>query len=169
MTLDELNALTAEAAAQELTRCCGSKKWVQAMTARRPFSSADQLFGAAEEIWWTLDGSDWLEAFSLHPRIGDRARATGWAKDEQSGTSGASDATIDQLTRLNREYEKRFGHVFLICATGKGADEMLAELQRRIENPRGTELNVAAGEQVKITRLRLEKLLAATLEPSGNP
>jgi hydroxyisourate hydrolase len=159
MTLAELNALTPEAAGRELARCCGSRKWVEQMTARRPFGSVDQLFGAAEEIWWSLDGSDWLEAFSHHPRIGDREHAAGWAKDEQSGTRGASDATLDALTALNHEYEDRFGHVFLICATGKSADEMLAELQRRMENPRGMELNVAAGEQAKIARLRLEKLI----------
>jgi 5-hydroxyisourate hydrolase / 2-oxo-4-hydroxy-4-carboxy-5-ureidoimidazoline decarboxylase len=162
VTLNELNALTPEAAAQELARCCGSKAWVQAMTARRPFSSIDQLFGAAEEIWWSLDGSDWLEAFSHHPAIGDREGVSGWAKEEQSGTRDASEATRDALVELNREYERRFGHVFLISATGKTADEMLAELRARMHNPRGEELNVAAGEQAKITRLRLEKLIVPT-------
>ena len=151
-----------EAAAQELERCCGSVRWASEMVTRRPFSSPDQLFGAAEEIWWSLDGSDWLEAFSHHPRIGERA--TGWAKDEQAGTRGASPATLDALTELNREYEERFGFVFLIFATGKTAEEILAELRRRMENPRGAELNAAAGEQAKITRLRLEKLLGVRAE-----
>lgn len=157
MTLKELNALTPEAAAQELERCCGSQRWAAEMAARRPFSSPDQLFGAAEEIWWSLDGADWLEAFSHHPRIGERA--DGWAKQEQKGAGGASRETLDALAELNREYEERFGFVFLIFATGKTADEMLAELRRRLDSARGAELNVAAGEQAKITRLRLEKLL----------
>ena len=128
------------------------------MVARRPFQSSDQLLLAADDIWWSLDGGDWLEAFSHHPRIGERA--AGWANDEQSGTRGASADTLEKLADLNHEYERKFAHVFLICATGKGADEMLSSLERRLRNEPAIELRIAASEQAKITRLRLEKLLA---------
>lgn len=165
MTLDELNALTRDAAQRELGRCCGSTRWAAAMTARRPFRNAGQLSAAADEVWWSLDGGDWLEAFAHHPRLGERA--AGWAKDEQSGVRGAASDTMKTLATRNHAYERRFGHVFLICATGKSADEMLANLEQRMTNDPATELKVAAGEQAKITRLRLEKLLlSSSLESS---
>jgi 2-oxo-4-hydroxy-4-carboxy-5-ureidoimidazoline decarboxylase len=165
VTLDQLNAITEDDARRELARCCGSDRWTTMMLIRRPFQSAGDLYQAADETWWSLGKRDWLEAFGHHPRIG--ARAAGWAGDEQSGVSGASDVTLKALTGLNREYERRFGHVFLICATGRSASEMLAELQRRLANAPDEELRIAAGEQAKITRLRLEKLLTSSLEPSG--
>lgn len=161
MTLGELNALPGARAEQELLKCCASQRWAKAMTARRPFKSKDDLQTAAEQEWWKLKYPDWLEAFSHHPRIGDRAKAQGFAKQEQSGASGASDATLLSLESLNRLYEEKFGFVFLIFATGKSADEMLGALQRRLQNGRDVELKNAVGEQAKITRLRLEKLLTA--------
>jgi OHCU decarboxylase len=164
VTLDELNGLSAGAARRELERCCGSSRWAIAMTARRPFRSAADLARAADEVWWSLEGADWLEAFSHHPRIGERA--AGWASDEQSGARSASDTTIKELATLNRQYERKFGHVFLIFASGRSAEEMLAELRRRLNNEPAPELRVAAGEQAKITRLRLEKLLDASFESS---
>lgn len=165
MTLAELNVLPRDAAERELARCCGSTRWVAAILARRPFTDAEQLYRTADEIWWSLDGGDWLEAFSNHPRIG--ARVAGWSKDEQSGIRDASNDTITALADRNRDYERRFGHVFLICATGKGADEMLAQLEQRMDNDPATELRIAAAEQAKITRLRLERLIASTLASSG--
>jgi 2-oxo-4-hydroxy-4-carboxy-5-ureidoimidazoline decarboxylase len=162
MTLEELNALNPEDAQRELMRCCGSKRWAEAVTARRPFRSVTALQEAAHDVWWSVDGADWLEAFSHHPRIGERA--AGWANQEQAGTRGASDGTLDALVKGNRDYERKFGHVFLIFATGKTADEMLADLQRRLRNEPGPELRIAAGEQEKITRLRLEKLITLPLE-----
>jgi OHCU decarboxylase len=132
------------------------------MVGRRPFRGTDQLLAAADETWWSLEGADWLDAFTHHPRIGERA--AGWAKDEQSGVHGAPESALKRLTKLNHEYERRFGHVFLIFATGKTADEMLAELERRIGNDPATELRSAAAEQAKITRLRLQKLLSSSLE-----
>ena len=134
------------------------------MTRRRPFPDTNELYHAAEEVWWSLDEADWLEAFSNHPRIGERA--AGWAKDEQSGVGVASDSTMTTLATLNRDYELRFGHVFLICATGRTAGEILSELRRRLDNQPAPELRIAAAEQAKITRLRLEKLLAPSLESS---
>jgi 2-oxo-4-hydroxy-4-carboxy-5-ureidoimidazoline decarboxylase len=167
VTLDALNTAHDDVARRELERCCGSPRWVSAMSARRPFADKDQVLRAAEECWWSLEGGDWLEAFSKHPRIGERA--VGWAADEQSGVTGASDVTVKQLAALNHAYERKFGHVFLIFATGKSADLMLAELQRRMVNDPATELRNAATEQAKITGLRLRKLLSNTLESQRHP
>jgi 2-oxo-4-hydroxy-4-carboxy-5-ureidoimidazoline decarboxylase len=164
VTLKEVNDLSHDAAERELARCCGSTRWAAAMAARRPFGDAEQLQRVAEEIWWSLDGGDWLEAFSRHPRIGERA--VGWAKSEQAGMSDASPVVIESLADKNHEYERRFGHVFLICATGKRASDMLANLEQRLANDPATELRIAAAEQAKITQLRLDKLLGAPLASS---
>jgi OHCU decarboxylase len=164
VTLDQLNAMPSDAAERELAKCCGASRWVAAMSARRPFQTRDQLFAAADEVWLSLEGADWLEAFSHHPRIGERAG--GWARDEQAGTRGAAANTMRALADGNHEYERKFGHVFLVCATGKSADEMLAQLRRRIDNEPATELRVAAAEQAKITRLRFEKLLSTSPQES---
>lgn len=164
MTLEQLDALPGDAAKRELQRCCGSERWAAAMTARRPFRGTEQLTQVADEVWWSLEPADWLEAFSHHPRIGERA--AGWARDEQSGARGASDETAKALAKLNHEYERTFGHVFLIFAAGKTADEMLAALQHRLTNDAATELRNGATEQAKITKLRLEKLLSTSLESS---
>lgn len=160
-----LDRLDPEAARQALTRCCGSKRWVEGMLARRPFRSDPQLFSAADEIWQALAPEDWLQAFSHHPRLGDRRieasapEATrAWSKAEQSGAAGASGKIRDALAAGNAAYERRFGHVFLLCATGKSGEEMLAELRRRLDRDPREELLTAAGEQAKITRLRLAKL-----------
>jgi len=164
VTLEQLDALPGDAAKRELQRCCGSERWAAAMTARRPFRSTEQLMQVADEVWWSLEPADWLEALSHHPRIGERA--AGWARDEQSGARGASDETAKALAKFNHEYERTFGHVFVIFATGKTADEMLAALQHRLTNDAATELRNGAAEQAKITKLRLEKLLSTSLESS---
>ena len=169
MTLDELNALDVAAAHRELLRCCGSSRWVAAVAARRPFASMDVLYRVADEVWWSLDGGDWLEAFSHHPRIGERAAAGSWARGEQSGMSQSSPQTARALAEGNRAYERRFGHVFLICATGKSADEMLENLRGRLTNDPATELRVAAKEQARITQLRLGRLLQPSPEASRRP
>lgn len=164
MTLEQLDALPGDAATRELQQCCGSERWAAAMTARRPFGSTERLAQVADEVWWSLEPGDWLEAFSHHPRIGERA--SGWARDEQTGARGASDETAKALATLNHEYERTFGHVFLIFATGKTADEMLAALKDRLNNDAATELRNGAVEQSKITKRRLEKLLSSSLESS---
>jgi OHCU decarboxylase len=161
--LSDLNALPREAAERELGRCCASARWSAAVAARRPFANVEELCRVGDEVWWTLEGGDWLEAFARHPRIGERA--AGWASDEQAGARQASAATLQRLNELNHEYERKFGHVFLISATGKSAEEILAQLEKRIANDVATELKIAALEQSKIMRLRLEKLLA----PPQNP
>lgn len=154
-----LNALSEERARAALQRCCGARHWVDGMLAARPFASDAELLAAAERVWWGLGRADWLEAFAAHPRIGARAEAmTDWARREQAGANGAAEATLAALAQGNRTYEERFGHVFLICATGRTADEMLGALRGRLTNDPATELRVAAEEQAKITRLRLDRL-----------
>lgn len=144
---------------ESLLRCCGSRRWAERVLARGPFADRERLLAAADEIWAALEPADWLEAFSHHPRIGEKAK--GWEAAEQAGTAGAAAATLAALAKANAEYERRFGHIFLVCATGKSADEILALLRARLPNDPVTELRIAAGEQSKITKLRLAKLLGS--------
>lgn len=162
-----LNALPAARAVAELLRCCGARRWAEAMAARRPFASLQALQQAASEVWWALERADWLEAFAAHPRIGDlqrlRERFAGrggsWSEGEQAGVQGAPEALLQELMAGNREYERRFGHIFIVCASGRTAAELLQALRARLANDPETELRLAAAEQDRITRLRLEKLL----------
>lgn len=160
MTLAELNSLGEEAATRELRRCCGSSRWAREMAAARPFATSDALSAAADKIWVSLDRSGWLEAFASHPKIGAKADEA-WSAAEQSGVASSSSDLLARLEEANREYEARFGFIFIVCATGKSADEMLDLLQRRLDNDPLIEVRVAADEQRKITRLRLAKLLEA--------
>jgi OHCU decarboxylase len=164
--LESLNALPAEDVAAELLKCCGSRRWAERMAARRPFDSIDELLRTADEIWWGLEARDWLEAFSHHPKIGEKraapaqsAEAARWSEQEQSATASARQATLDALLRANLAYEARFGYIFIVCATGKTTEEMLALLEERLGNDPESELRIAAEEQRRITRLRLGKLL----------
>ena len=164
-SIDRINALSASEARAEFLRCCGASVWADAMTARRPYSDAKDLMSACESIWPVLKSADWLEAFSHHPKIGDidglrtRFAATaGWASGEQAGAAAASEATLRALAEGNAAYERRFGYIFIVCATGKTADEMLAILQARLPNGLSDEMAIAANEQQKITYLRLGKL-----------
>ena len=154
---EAVNALPETSARADLAKCCASKRWAEQMASARPFGDDAQVFAAADRIWNGLTSGDWLEAFAAHPRIGGRA-IDDWARQEQAGAAGASDGVRQELADGNLQYEERFGHVFLICATGLSADKMLAELKRRMLNDPITELEIAAAEQAKITRLRLEKL-----------
>jgi allantoicase len=160
--LESMGPAEAEAA---LLQCCGSSKWAKAMLTKRPFTSHKAMEDAALGVFLTLEKKDWLEAFTAHPRIGDKAalreKAKGWEAGEQKGATGASDATLDALLAGNREYEKKFGHIFIVCATGKSADEMLANLNSRLANAAPKELEIASGEQRQITKLRIAKLLGA--------
>jgi 2-oxo-4-hydroxy-4-carboxy-5-ureidoimidazoline decarboxylase len=151
-----------------LKRCCGSAGWVQGMLMRRPFKGEKDLFAAADQVWRKLSKADYLEAFAHHPRIGGKdalrekfAATRAWAQGEQAGAKAASEATIEALAAGNAQYERRFGYIFIVCATGKSADEMLALLQARLPNSPDQELALAAGEQAKITAIRLKKLLEA--------
>ena len=161
-----LNSLPQHEVMSELKSCCGSTRWAEQMVNRRPFATSDQLAVAADEVWWSLSSDDWLEAFRAHPRIGERkagtvasAQSAQWSNSEQAGVRNASDETTELLARLNREYETKFGYIFIVCATGKSSEEMLAILSDRSGNDPATELRIAAGEQAKITRLRLKKLI----------
>ena len=128
------------------------------MIAARPFDSWNALVRDAEAIWHSLTPDDWREAFAAHPRIGERS-ASAWARQEQSGAAAAASDIRDALAEANREYEARFGHIYIVCATGRTADEMLAMAWQRLENSPQHELHVAAEEQMKITKLRLMKLV----------
>lgn len=156
----------------ELRACCGSSRWVERMLSQRPFKNRDEVFESAAHLWWQLGRQDWLEAFAAHPRIGEDATAgptggpTGgaalaarWSAAEQSQVSAAELVVKAALAEVNRAYEVRFGHVYIVCATGKSAEELLALARIRLGNDPDTELTVAAAEQAKITRLRLERLL----------
>jgi 2-oxo-4-hydroxy-4-carboxy-5-ureidoimidazoline decarboxylase len=167
MTLDELNGLDRDTAAAELTKCCGARAWVEGMLAERPYASAEALHEASDRVDAGLGREAWLEAFTHHPKIGDIgslrakfANTKAWASGEQSGTESASEETLQGLADGNAAYESRFGYIFIVCATGKSADEMLGLLNARLGTDPDTELRIAAGEQSKITHLRLEKLLA---------
>jgi OHCU decarboxylase len=161
MTLDELNQLDSSSAAAAFTRCCGSIRWAAAMTGARPFRSVDAMRQRADEIWTSLGPADWLEAFAAHPKVGEQRAASSWSTAEQSGVQSAGDETRARLAELNREYERRFGYIFVVCATGRSAGEMLALLEARMTHEADTELPIAAEEQRKITGLRLEKLVDA--------
>lgn len=167
MTLWELEQLDEAQVAEALRRCCGASRWVAAMLAARPFHTAEALFQAADDAWARCGREDWLEAFTHHPRIGDVeslrlkfASTAAWAAGEQAGSASASEETLQDLAAGNTLYEATFGHIFIVCATGKRADEMLAILHERLANDPEVELRIAAAEQHKITRLRLEKLIA---------
>jgi 2-oxo-4-hydroxy-4-carboxy-5-ureidoimidazoline decarboxylase len=166
MTLDQFNRLGHDACVSALRQCCVSTRWIEQMEQARPFVSEDALYATAERIWQQLSMPDYLEAFEGHPKIGDisslkakYADTKALAAGEQSGAAVADEATIEALAEGNAEYEQRFGFIFIVCASGKSAAEMLAILRSRLDNDMATELEIAAGEQAKITRLRLEKLL----------
>ncbi|MEO7539575.1 MAG: 2-oxo-4-hydroxy-4-carboxy-5-ureidoimidazoline decarboxylase [Pyrinomonadaceae bacterium] len=161
-----LNALSSKEAKAVFMDCCGSTEWARQMTVSRPYRLVDELFEAAERKWFALTPSDWLEAFAAHPKIGSRkaaptqqARAAGWSADEQAGMDEAVDNVKADLAEINRLYHDKFGFIFIVCATGRSADEMLAIARARIGNSVETELRIAADEQNKITEIRLKKLL----------
>jgi len=164
--LDRLNSLAANEAEAEFGKCCGSTNWARRMAAECPFVSSNQLVTIADRIWWSLEPEDWLEAFASHPKIGENkeTRATAaevqnWAAQEQAGAENAAEETVRSLAKLNREYEEKFGYIYIVCATGKSSEEMLAILRQRLPNDAETELRIAAREQSRITKLRLGKLL----------
>jgi OHCU decarboxylase len=164
--LERLNNLSEREAESELLKCCGSTLWARRMAAERPFHDLQHLLATADAVWWALDAEDWLEAFSRHPKIGEKESerlqtqdARQWSEQEQAGTLSADEETRLALAAANREYERKFGHIYIICATGKTADEMLSILKERLENDADKELRVAAEEQRRITHLRLQKML----------
>jgi len=189
MTLETLNALDLTGAERELLRCCGAVRWARRMAGRRPFPDFPSLERDADTIWMGLDAADWLEAFAAHPKIGDgtAGRAAGdageaagartvdeagrvnaeakagrtseWSSREQAGMQAADPVLRQRLATVNREYEDRFGFIFIVCATGKSAAELLAIAEQRLTRSPEEELLTAAEEQRKITRIRLAKLV----------
>ena len=166
-SLPWLHALTQDEARSELLRCCGSSRWASAMADRRPFDDVPSLLAQGDAVWASLDREDWLEAFAAHPRIGSKRdvaaqspETRAWAEGEQAGADAAADDTRRALQVENDAYGAKFGYIFIVCATGKSAEEMLALCRARLANSPEKELPIAAEEQRKITRLRLEKLVA---------
>ena len=162
-----LNGKTNKELETMFLRCCGSTHWAKRMADSIPFSSDSDLHKTAIQIWKSLDKDDYLEAFKAHPQIGASVAelrkkfqtTSNWSSGEQSGMQSASEDTIQALKVANAQYLERFGYIFIVCATGKSADEMLAIIQERLPNAPEVELPIAAFEQQKITTIRLEKLL----------
>jgi 2-oxo-4-hydroxy-4-carboxy-5-ureidoimidazoline decarboxylase len=164
--LEKLNNLTEAEAKEEFLRCCGSTRWAAKMVEGRPYLGEDEMFHFSDKTWSGLGREDWLEAFTHHPKIGDIdslakkfAGTKQWAEGEQSGVNSAAREVLHELAAGNQAYEKKFGYIFIVCATGKSAPEMLAILTDRLKNDPEKEIKVAMTEQNKITRIRLEKLL----------
>jgi OHCU decarboxylase len=161
-----LNDLSKRDAESEFLNCCGSTEWARRMTASRPFGLLEDLFRTADDVWFSLSSVDHLEAFASHPKIGSKQAApkqkrqsARWSSAEQSEMNAASDTVKNGLAEANRLYLEKFGFIFIVCATGKSADEMLAICKARLRNSAATELQIAAEEQRKITEIRLTKLL----------
>ncbi|HEX8425259.1 2-oxo-4-hydroxy-4-carboxy-5-ureidoimidazoline decarboxylase [Hymenobacter sp.] len=168
MTLSELNSLFKPVVAEALSKCCGAAAWVEAMVAVFPVADEKTLLAQASSIWHRLTPGDWREAFTHHPKIGDInslkekfASTSTWAAGEQAAVQHTSEAVLEALAAGNAQYEEKFGYIFIVCATGKSAEEMLALLQARLPNEPEQEIHVAMREQEKITEIRLKKLLAA--------
>jgi len=166
VVLARWNFLPVAAAVNEILPCCGSRAWADGMVARRPLPDEVALETASDDIWRGLAESDWLEAFRSHPRIGEsRAQkaaslqSAAWSEQEQRSVADASDSVKIALAEANRDYERRFNRIFIVCATGKSPAEILKILQRRLENDEPTELQEAAEQQRQITQIRLRKWL----------
>ncbi len=166
MNIQQFNSLPRKKAATELQKCCGSTTWVKAMLNARPFLDQASLHKKSDDIWSTVSKTDILEAFKHHPQIGDVdslkkkfASTARWAGNEQKGTADASNHILQALQKGNQDYLDKFGFIFIVCATGKSAQEMLDLLNERLPNDEAIELHIAATEQNKITHLRLDKLL----------
>ena len=162
------NKLQTHSASEEILPCCGSKAWARGMADRRPIPDEAALLRACDEVWWALAEADWLEAFSSHPKIGEAtakqavsARSAEWSGEEQRNVVQVESSVKTALAQGNRRYEERFHRIFIVCATGKSAQAILAILERRLQNDDRTELHEAAEQQRQITHLRLKKWLSA--------
>lgn len=160
-TLDELNAAPAQQLRSKLRSCCAAASWVDRILAGRPYPDEAALHAASDDATAGLDDAGLVEALAGHPRIGERATGahSAWSRQEQAGASAADDDVHAQLAEANAAYEARFGHVYLVCATGKGATELLAICRSRLGNEPSVEQEVVRSELAKINRLRLGKLL----------
>jgi len=163
--LDRWNALDAAGAAREVLPCCGSRVWAESLANHRPFASADELFESSDAIWWALAERDWQEAFDSHPRIGQQhaksatAESLKWSSEEQRAAMALDQAVKAALAEGNRRYEEKFGRIFIVCASGRSAAEILQILEQRMQNPPDLELKEGAEQQRQITQLRLRRWL----------
>jgi 2-oxo-4-hydroxy-4-carboxy-5-ureidoimidazoline decarboxylase len=167
MTLIEFNNQSLEKVRAELFKCCGCTNWLNKLIKHFPFQSIEDLKINSDKAWYACSKQDWLEAFSHHPKIGEKAgenknltSTKEWASQEQSGVKSAAQSVLDELSLQNRKYEERFGYIYIVCATGKTAREMLEIVKERLNNDPEKELHIAAGEQNKITHLRIDKIFA---------
>lgn len=159
-TVDELNGLADDAVRQDLQGCCSSACWIEAVASGRPYADEAALLAASDAAVAKMTEADLREALDGHPRIGDRRVSSGsWSSQEQAGVRGADGGLRQALDEGNAEYERRFGHIYLACATGRRASELLAFLRERLGNDPGTEWSVVASELAKINQIRLRKLL----------
>jgi OHCU decarboxylase len=167
-----LNALTAQDATEVFLTCCGARRWAERMTARRPYVDETQLLTSGREVWHDLKTADWRQAFAAHPQIGEKpspsSKTAALSAGEQAGVANAADATRTALATANRLYQEKFGWIFIVCATGKSAEEMLTLLRQRLDNDPLEELGIAATEQEKIMLLRLHKLTADRRRDPGH-
>ncbi|GEO08986.1 2-oxo-4-hydroxy-4-carboxy-5-ureidoimidazoline decarboxylase [Segetibacter aerophilus] len=168
MTLSDLNTLEKSLLKEELTKCCGAHVWVEKMMAIFPVSSKDALLNEARNVWYDCNEDDWKEAFTHHPKIGDMkslkekfTTTSKWAEGEQASVKQTSTEVLEALAEGNKLYEDKFGYIFIVCATGKSAEEMLVLLKARLPNDPHEEIKIAMEEQNKITQLRLQKLLSS--------
>jgi len=165
-TLATWNAADEATALNAMIACCGSRRWAGTMVVLRPFESVEKLSLTADEVWNSMEEPDWMEAFACHPRIGERkaahavAKSASWSAQEQSSTERAAAQVLAELAAGNVLYEERYGFTYIVCATGKSAEQMLAILNRRLASDRETELREAAEQQRQITQIRLGKWLA---------
>ena len=172
MTIKAFNKLSKASKAKQLMSCCGSSTWVNLLMKQSAYKDEQQLVEEAVNAWYNqCSSADWLEAFMHHPRIGDvKSLAKKFAGKEQASVAAASAKTIKALANANKDYELKNGFIFIVCATGKSATEMLSLLEDRLVNTIGEELHIAMGEQMKISILRLQKLISggiwSALKPS---
>lgn len=167
MTIQQFNNSAIQQLKEQLFKCCGCTVWVDLLAKKFPYNSVTKLKAESDKIWSSLSKADWLEAFTHHPKIGDVkslekkfASTAQWAIGEQASVGAATQIVLQKLKKMNDAYEKKFGYIFIVCATGKSADEMLAILKSRITNSAEEEIKIAAAEQNKITHLRIDKLFA---------
>lgn len=165
INLAHINSLNKDQVREALFKCSGSSVWTDSMMMRWPYASGEDLIKCSEAAWSKLSDKDWLQAFAHHPKIGDLeslrqkfASTATWASGEQTSVTNASEETLRRLAEGNERYEEKFGYIFIVCATGKTAPEMLSILEERLPNQAGAEFEIACNEQKKITQLRMEKL-----------
>lgn len=176
MNIQKFNILSSELLFIELEKCCGSSNWIKQIIAQRPYNNIEKVHQISDETWNNLEDNDYLEAFTHHPQIGDIesmqkkfASTANWAENEQKGSNQASLEVLSALKTANQEYLSKFGFIFIVCATGKSAQQMLDLLKQRMPNDKETELKIAATEQNKITHLRIDKLLNKNNEKTMSP